>query len=698
MDELVFITGDQTIDWVFMESDSSGIRHDDERLRARLTVGWHAGGVTLLESLVKESITTRATVKCAYSKPNKDEIRTYDNPYNHTFALMAKGERNRARIKDYLGFRESGKPNAPERPPGPAKVVVIDDAALSFRKDPRNWKGLIPNSDCSKEDQPWVVLKMSQGVMTGKLWDYIYSRVCDSKDWLGRKLIIITSVARLRDVGAGISKDLSWERSAQDVAVELQRNAAIKPLARCGQVVVSFGPSGVLLIKRKNGQRDYTLVFNRELMESEWEEAHSEGMMFGYGSALCAGIVRQLLADPEELTEGILQGVAAMRLIYDDGFDVSKSELAFPSDSLSFAREADRARVLTGFGISRISASTAVESYATDSILGIQHHDQVEVEALAHRVVIEGPSVLDDIPLGHFGKLFSVSRQEIESLHSIRNLLMDYGSKSALDVAPLSIAVFGAPGAGKSYAVKQLMAPLERPGRGVQSFDFNLSQFNSASDLIGALHRVRDGALQGSIPLAFWDEFDSPLKGEHLGWLRYFLAPMQDGKFLQGEIVHRVGPALFVFAGGTSDRFDEFRDAVQKADPDAKALDFLSRLRGFIDVTGPNPEGPGDVHYVLRRAIILHELLKKKGIVKDKRGRFEVSEDVIRAFLTTPDYLHGARSMRAIVEMSRVTKGEHFKVSCLPEEKQLNLHVPGAEFLGRARRRSPDIGFLPFSH
>ncbi len=31
------------------------------------------------------------------------------------------------------------------------------------------------------------------------------------------------------------------------------------------------------------------------------------------------------------------------------------------------------------------------------------------------------------------------------------------------------------------------------------------------------------------IPLVFWDEFDTSLDGRPLGWLRYFLAPMQDG-------------------------------------------------------------------------------------------------------------------------------------------------------------------------
>jgi exodeoxyribonuclease-5 len=38
--------------------------------------------------------------------------------------------------------------------------------------------------------------------------------------------------------------------------------------------------------------------------------------------------------------------------------------------------------------------------------------------------------------------------------------------------------------------------------------------------------------------LVFWDEFDSALDNQPLAWLRHFLAPMQDGAFQEGQIVH----------------------------------------------------------------------------------------------------------------------------------------------------------------
>jgi hypothetical protein len=63
---------------------------------------------------------------------------------------------------------------------------------------------------------------------------------------------------------------------------------------------------------------------------------------------------------------------------------------------------------------------------------------------------------------------------------------------------------------------------------------------------------VRDVGLSGALPLVFWDEFDTALEGKKLGWLRYFLAPMQDGRFQDGQLVHPIGRSIFVFAGGTS--------------------------------------------------------------------------------------------------------------------------------------------------
>ncbi|MEZ4505940.1 MAG: hypothetical protein R2848_08835 [Thermomicrobiales bacterium] len=113
------------------------------------------------------------------------------------------------------------------------------------------------------------------------------------------------------------------------------------------------------------------------------------------------------------------------------------------------------------------------------------------------------------------------------------------------------------------------------------------------------------------LPLVFWDEFDSALDGRELGWLVSFLAPMQDGAFTQDGIVRPIGPAIFIFASGTHATMESFKNRALEL-PGAKATDFLSRLRGFVNVLGPNPRNaPDDRTFPLRRAILLGAVLQR---------------------------------------------------------------------------------------
>ena len=168
--------------------------------------------------------------------------------------------------------------------------------------------------------------------------------------------------------------------------------------------------------------------------------------------------------------------------------------------------------------------------------------------------------------MGGLAILLTVDRTEIESYRTIAALVQEYISQEKAD-KPISIAVFGAPGSGKSFGIKEIAKSINKDR--IKDITFNLSQMNSPEDLIGALHQVRDESLKGMIPLVFWDEFDTSLDQTSLGWLRYFLAPMQDGSFLEGQVTHPIGKAIFVFAGGTCKRMEEFGTNLDD-DPDNK--------------------------------------------------------------------------------------------------------------------------------
>jgi hypothetical protein len=132
------------------------------------------------------------------------------------------------------------------------------------------------------------------------------------------------------------------------------------------------------------------------------------------------------------------------------------------------------------------------------------------------------------------------------------------------------------------------------------------------------------------------------------------------------------------------------------ADPafrDAKGPDFVSRLKGFMDMVGPNPRGgdpEADRYFIIRRAILLRSLLQNGAPqIFQRRNRLDIpamDSGVLRAFLEIPLYKHGARSMESVVATSTLAGKSRFERSALPSEPILNLHVDGRQFLSLVQR------------
>ncbi|MEI9954314.1 MAG: AAA family ATPase [Pseudomonadota bacterium] len=305
-----------------------------------------------------------------------------------------------------------------------------------------------------------------------------------------------------------------------------------------------------------------------------------------------------------------------------------------------------------------------------------------------------------NVPVVEFGKLTVAERDEIEGLRSIRNLLKNYldnpGDK------PISIAVFGPPGSGKSFGVKQIAEHLDP---NIKILEFNMAQFRSPDDLGQALSRVSSENKGKAVPLAFFDEFDCALNGMQLGWLKYFLAPMQDGTFFGASQTINIGPAIFVFAGGIYSSFERFDPRSEPPDEEKgyqltddykarirafaeqKGPDFISRLRGHMNVLQINAE-PGSVKHLIRRAIQLRGLLSINGLLRpeDKdSGMAMVDLAIIYGLLTADDYRHGVRSLEATLRMCSRIDG-YIEIASLPSRAQLNMHVD-AEALHRRIHR-----------
>ncbi|MFN7937491.1 MAG: hypothetical protein U0R19_29455 [Bryobacteraceae bacterium] len=285
--------------------------------------------------------------------------------------------------------------------------------------------------------------------------------------------------------------------------------------------------------------------------------------------------------------------------------------------------------------------------------------------------------------VGHIGDLSLPSdSSEYKRCQEIKEILEDYSQRQEV-AGPLSIAVFGPPGSGKSYCVKNLIKSFNTEKLDDQTI--NLSQVPDLQGLSeqlkaklnpgGAGPEVKEAGKPPKTHILFLDEFDAPLAGEPLGWLRWFLALMQDGTFLDNGKPVKCKKAILFFAGGTAPSLDEFerRAALDEAEFRAKKVpDFISRLRGFIDIQGVNAT---DAERPVRRALVLRGLLQGRWPERANGGEFPIDDSLTRKLLTTAHYVHGVRSMTALLDTSRLASGETLSETNLPSNDLRRLHV-----------------------
>ena len=539
---------------------------------------------------------------------------------------------------------------------GAPEVAALLDLDLGFRDEPARWSHLLGEAPGTE-----VFLRTTAPLGEGALWHALCDRHAD-------RLTVVTGVGDLRRASLRVEQPLSWEHLYSHVVAAVSDS----PLAAARRVVVTLDLAGAVVIERDTPT---TLVFDprREAGEGQRPE---EGFVAGHQQVMLAALVRGRLLGGM-VTDAVRRGLTAMRDLHELGFDATgepgSEVVAFP-----FARVARAVRE-GGEGLTCVSLTT--EQLATSSIL-VESLRGDELERAARQVAHEGAAGLGDVPVETVGAWSSVDRAEIENLRSVRAIMAGYVESyraGRRTKRPLSVAVFGPPGAGKSFAVKQVAGAL-LPGR-LRVLEFNLSQLRGERGLAGAFHVVRDAVLDQRLPLVFWDEFDTPLDGAPLGWLRRFLMPMQDAAFVEGDVSHPLGPAIFVFAGGTSATFAEFSAGDTAEDRRAKKSDFISRLRGYMDVLGPNPAGPHDAGVMLRRALLLHALLRQSAPQLFRDGRLTIDDGVLNAFLRVAAFRHGARSMEAIIDMSALGGKAGYERASLPAPRQLALHVDADAFL-----------------
>ncbi|MFW5838224.1 MAG: AAA family ATPase [Desulfovibrionaceae bacterium] len=586
------------------------------------------------------------------------------------------------RISTFLGCQTAPHPCIPRLPEADLGVLVLDDLSLGFRDDPACWPDCLAGSGPRPES---VVYKATRGFQDAPLFEAM-----QAMDGVSDFLTLVLSGHTLEGLGVVVQKSLSWERLVEDVMAGVAARSDV--LSRCKRVLVHFGPSGAVSLTGGEKPELEFLVYHPELLPGAWQSRHP-GLAFGSTSlmAAAAAAFERGGACPE-LDVLVRRGLHAMNVNWrcGGGADPGRCRPRQVLDRLSACfgdgteesvaadatyRSVGPRRVFPEGAGRRASLLSGILASAGEDILHV-----------GREVVVHGVAVaLKDAPKAVHGSHLTVDREEVERINAVGQLFEQY-QMNLRDAKPLSIAVFGQPGAGKSFAVKELARSCLDSQR---ILEFNLAQLERESDLAQAFQEARDASVQGQIPLVFWDEFDS----SDLRWLRHFLAPMQDGEFYADGKRYPLGRSIFVFAGGTRQSFMAFAERGGEERSwfaSRKGPDFVSRLRGYLNVKGSNPRRDENgraetlsAEVIIRRAVLLRsQILQRFPDLQDPKDKsVAIQESVLRAFLLVSRYRHGARSLGALVKMSSLAGATYFDAGRLPPGDLLGLHVPAEEFL-----------------
>lgn len=706
MKKNIFLLSDQVIHWNILPAPK------------RKNVYWESLGknstkkfLDVLKSFFNQagSSIDWSLIESDFGIENIENLNPTDNSINHVFATWRQyneGKNKIWRIQEMVHVGQSDQPDLDGKTfqrMDKADLVIFQDWGMNIRHFE------IPGLAELLLDK-WVIYRGYPPIFEGSLWQEIQKGA-------GSKNIIILRADDLRKLNTSISKGLSWERTIQDITNEIyfKHNISLHPLRTLEYVVISFGCTGTLLIHNhlhnEGKNPDIQFFFDSMGDEGYWEKAHP-GYLPGDLELLVGLLSKEILypdiANDVQMDRAIRAHLLARRALILVGANVAEGSLALnclPSElSKVYGPEPtqDFTPVELDYSLFQSHLETKHNNLSSTkkdwSLLGITKWD---LYSLARQISLYGPmKALQswNIPIAKYNYLLTIDRKEIEFLHNLKSLISEYMQNK--NNQPLSIAVFGSPGSGKSFSIKQLAKALDLPDQEIKDITFNLSQFNedNPTDLHQAFHVVRDISLSGKTPLVFWDEFDS----KNLAWLRYFLAPMQDGEFQEGQLTHNIGKSIFVFAGGTCSCMEEFEEKAHTAVPE-KGPDFISRIKSFINIMGPNPVLPyaikitsksnlddeitqlnlaknADPEYIIRRAILINSLLKIGFKQLFKNEVLQIDDGVLNAFLLAPKFKHGTRSMETIFKTSQLFGKEKYHRSDLPPESQINLHVDGQQF------------------
>lgn len=564
------------------------------------------------------------------------------------------------------------------------KVIIIDEAGIGFRHHSNLWP------DFSNAEK--IILKTTYPLCEGRLWDELIKHK--------EKLITIVNINQIKHYNVRISNGISWEQTALDIVYGVHKDPDLKNLLKSAELIINIGSAGAVIVKTDEnpGQNEYKLIFDPDNMEGEFEEKYSAEIInqVGLGCSYLAGFSAAYCIKSLNISDSVKVGLNAMNDAMMNGvYELTDTFRLKPNDLSSALYERFLNRYYSSAFIPSPAWSKGLEYIHNQewSILENNYENRkkgyipkANLHPLAFSLALNGINALHFAPRLSLGKALVFDRSEIENLRNLRRLIEFYdryedGNK------PLNISVFGPPGAGKSFIIKALAKNIFSNKKTTPAFiTVNLSQFRDESELPGAFHAIRDKVLEGNIPVVFWDEFDS----EDYRWLKSLIAPMQDGIFQEGKETHPIGKSIFIFAGSMTYTMDHFAEEMGKAALiGKKGPDFLSRIRGYLNVFGPNRKpwfnpattqwcssgDPKDNCYSIRRALFISHVLRSGN------NSLNIDHQLLRALIEVSFYKNGARGLDRLLTNLSVHPGRKIELSDLPSKEIIQMNVDYNDFI-----------------
>jgi hypothetical protein len=534
------------------------------------------------------------------------------------------------------------------------------------------------------------------------------------KEGFLKKTVLFVSIDQLRRKCPQIRRGYSWDETIEDIINSFEKKIrGIKDYLEAAFLVLVIPYYGILLFDNVNLKK--WIILDANNLEDSYA-IRPQGEVFGLLTSVMASVLKSISIQPdrtislefEKIKDGLRQGFYCMKAIDKAGFNCKN----ITEDQ----RSGEYAFIYPFHEIDSPIVSEKVEfeypKLTTDQfrIFDIVTSDSEKFITILRKIIKQGAKagLEENVPFLNYEKFFTADRDDIHQYRVVQKICEEHFLKQKL-TRPVSIAVLGKPGVGKSFGIKQLVEFLKKENDSIERIEFNLSQIANVETLYRVFDKIREKAVIGKRVLVFFDEADSKIMGTDDNWYKFFLSPMQDGTYYIGPDEFSLGHPIFVFAFSKYKDWGSFNKGKQNtrvAEDPEKFFDFVSRIHCHIEIKDLSLPSSGDnginwenlptdqvanvsglnsanVPVYLRRALVIRSQLekhcssifKKNGESHFGNATAQIDDEIIKELVFRHQYLKfGPRSIESIIQTSELSEKNKFDISCLPPQESLIFH------------------------